>query len=269
MQTFLKFLVQLTGFIIAISAGANDADSILAGIMAGMKKDSYYAELTMTTIRPHFTREITAKTWNINGEFSIITVETPFRDKGMTFMMTGSEIWNYVPGKSQMTKLEPSMMTQSWMGSDFLNYELIENIAVIRENYNSVITGSGQIEGKDCHIVKLTPAHDSLNNQGIIMIWVTKDKYQHLKTENYDQEGMLTRVISLGEMKTINGREIPTRVEIKPAKPGYTTIIEFTDISFDMDVINRIDSDQSIVTIIDLLPDDFFSRYNTTQITDK
>jgi outer membrane lipoprotein-sorting protein len=269
MPALLKSLVSLTSFIIAISAYANDADSVLAGIMSGIKKDSYYAELTMTTIRPHFTREITAGAWNINGEFSIITVKAPFRDKGMTFMMTGSEIWNYIPGKNQMTKLHPSMMAQPWMGSDFVNYDLIGNISEIRENYISIITGSEEIEGKECFIIKLTPVQDSLKNQGFMMIWVTKDKHQHLKTGNYDQEGKLTRMISLGEIETIHGREIPTRIEIKPDKQGHATIIKFTDISFDTDVINRVVSDQSIVTIIDLLPENLYSRYITTHLSDK
>jgi outer membrane lipoprotein-sorting protein len=269
MHTLLKSLVSLAAFIIAISAYGNDADSVLAGLMAGIKNDSYYAELTMTTIRPHFTREITASAWNIKGEFSIITVKAPFRDKGMTFMMTGSDIWNYVPARNQMTKLHSSMMAQPWMGSDFVNYDLIGDLSGIRENFTSVITGRDEIEGKECYVIKLTPVPDSLKNQGFMIIWVTKDKFQHLKTENYDQEGRLVRMISLGEIKTIHGREIPTRIEIKPEKKGHATIINFTDISFDSDIINRIAADQSIATIIDLLPENYYYRYITTQLTDK
>lgn len=269
MHTFFKSLFHLAGFLIAVSATANDADSVLAGLMTGIKKESYYAEIQMTTVRPQFTREIYANVWNVDSDFSIIAIAAPFRDKGMTFMMTGSEIWNYVPGNNQVFKVHSSMMTQSWMGSDFVNYDLIGNITELRENYTSIITGSGEIEGKDCYIVKLTPATDSLKNQGTMMIWVTKDKYQHLKTENYDIEGKMTRMISLGEIQTVNGREIPTRIEIKPDKQGYGTIIKIRDISFDTDIHNRIHTDQTLIRFIDLLPENLYSRYITTQFIDK
>ncbi|MDZ7606518.1 MAG: outer membrane lipoprotein-sorting protein [Cyclobacteriaceae bacterium] len=53
-------------------------------------------------------------------------------------MKRNKEMWNWVPSIDRMIKLPPSMMMQSWMGSDFTNDDLVRESSVVRDYEHSV-----------------------------------------------------------------------------------------------------------------------------------
>ena len=102
-----------------VDAMAEDPQEILRRVEDNMRGNTSYTELTMTTIRPRFTREISMKSWSLGEDYAIILITAPARDQGTAFLKRGREIWNFVPSIERTVKMPPSMMSQSWMGSDF------------------------------------------------------------------------------------------------------------------------------------------------------
>jgi hypothetical protein len=50
-----------------------------------------------------------------------------------------------------------------------------------------------------------------------------------------DEHGVLVRELTFSEYKTMGGRLIPTRMEMRPAdKPGERTVIVYDDLTFDV-----------------------------------
>lgn len=244
----------LTAFLYFASAMANDADDILKKMASALRPGSYYAEMKITTVRPDYSRELKARSWNIDSNLRIIMVTAPARDKGMAYLITGTEIWSYLPRTGRINPVHTTMFTQSWLGSDFMNSDLIGDISYYKENYEITVTGSDMIGDKDCHVIGMAPKPESDIRTGIIKVWVTKDSFRQIKTECFDNEGKITRVISLSYLKKAEGKEFPSLIEIKPAGSGRKTTIEITDMVYDPDIESKVLADQSVSDIVKLLP---------------
>lgn len=210
-----------------------------------MKGDASYMEMTMTTVRPRYTRDISMRMWSKGDDYSLIFITAPAKDKGTGFLKRKKEMWNYLPTIDKMVKMPPSMMSQSWMGSDFTNDDLVRGSSTL-EDYTHRMLPSEKIEGIDCFVIELVPKPESAIVYSKVLMWVSKDKYLQLRIENFDERMELANVIAQSKIVLLGGRELPSVMEMTPAdKKGNKTII----------TIKRIDFNPKI-------EDDFFSVQN-------
>ncbi|MBT8221239.1 MAG: outer membrane lipoprotein-sorting protein [Bacteroidia bacterium] len=188
---------------------------------------------TMTIVRPRWTRKMEMKSWTKGTKYSIILIQSPARDKGSAFLKRDKEIWNWQPRIDRNIKLPPSMMMQSWMGSDFTNDDLVKESSII-EDYMHQMDGEESIDGRDCYRITLIPKPDAAVVWGKILMWVDKDEYIQLKTEFYDEEDYLVNTMYGKAVKNLGGKTLPSILEIVPAdKEGHKTVIEQHWIKFD------------------------------------
>ena len=103
---------------------AQTATEIIDAADKKMQGNSSKSDMLMRIVRPDWTREIGIKGWTLGTEYSIMLITSPARDKGSAFLKREKEIWNWQPSIDRVIKLPPSMMMQSWMGSDFTNDDL-------------------------------------------------------------------------------------------------------------------------------------------------
>src|SRR5690606_1606609 len=94
--------------------------------------------------------------WGKGDELALILVTAPARDKGTAFLKRGNEIWNWQPSIDRTVKMPPSMMAQSWMGSDFTNDDLVKHSSVVND-FDHTLLGSETIEGRACHKIEMIP----------------------------------------------------------------------------------------------------------------
>ena len=138
------------------------------------------------------------------------------------------------------------MMMQSWMGSDFTNDDLV-NASSLVEDYNNELLGEDIILGFDCYKIKLIPKIDAPVVWGKIIMWVSKEEYHWLQGEYYDEEDYLVNTEIMKDIKKMDDREIPTRLEMIPAdEEGHKTILIFDDIDFDIDITESFFSQQNM-----------------------
>lgn len=203
------------------------AKDILQKMDDKIRGKSSYSEMKMTIIRPDWTREIKLKSWTLGTNRSLVLITAPARDKGTAFLMRGKEIWNWQPSIDRVIKLPPSMMLQSWMGSDFTNDDLVKESSLIKD-YTSKITGSETVDGHDCYKIELIPNPDAPVVWGKIIVWVTKDGFMQLKGEFYDEDDYLINVMRGRKIKDFGTVTLPSILEITPQDdPGNKTIIEY------------------------------------------
>jgi outer membrane lipoprotein-sorting protein len=190
-------------------------------------------EMKMTIVRPTWKREVSIKSWSKGQEYSLMLITAPARDKGAAFLKRKQEIWNWQPTIDRAIKMPPSMMMQSWMGSDFTNDDLVRESSVVID-YTHELLGEEVIDGRNCYKIELTPKPDAPVVWGKVFSWISKDDYLQLKTEFYDEDGYLVNTMHGKEVKMIGGRLLPTRLEMIPAEEeGKMTIVEQLDIVFD------------------------------------
>ena len=96
-------------------------------------KESAYTEMTIQTIRPKWTRSMSLKSWGKGDELSLMVLTSPSKDAGTAFLKRGKEVWNWVPSIERSIKMPPSMMSQSWMGTDMSNDDLVRESSNVRD----------------------------------------------------------------------------------------------------------------------------------------
>jgi outer membrane lipoprotein-sorting protein len=194
---------------------------------------SSQGEMKMTIVRPSWSREVTIKSWTKGQDYSIMLITGPPRDKGTAFLKRENEIWNWQPSIDRTIKLPPSMMMQSWMGSDFTNDDLVRESSIVKD-YNHSIIGEEEIDDRTCHKIELIPKPDAPVVWGKVITWVDKKDLLQLKVEFYDEDDYLVNIMLGKDIKMMGGRLLPATFEMIPAdEEGKKTVIEQLSIEFD------------------------------------
>ena len=77
--------------------------------------------------------------------------------------------------------------------------------------------------------------------------WIDKKDFLVMKAELYDEDGSLVRTENGSRLKTLDGRIIPSRIELIPAEePGNKTIVEIKDIKFNVPIEESFFSQQNM-----------------------
>lgn len=204
------------------------------------------AEMKMTVVRPTWSREVTMKSWSKGDDLALILITSPARDKGSAFLKREKEIWNWQPTIDRVIKLPPSMMMQSWMGSDFTNDDLVKESSAVSDYVHKLI-GSQKIGDRDCYKIELIPLEEAAVVWGKIIAWVDKKDFLQLKTEFYDEDNFLMNTMYGKNIKLLGGKLLPSVLEVIPAdEPGKKTIIEYLKLEYDKPIADSFFSMQNM-----------------------
>ncbi|NNC85218.1 MAG: outer membrane lipoprotein-sorting protein [Bacteroidia bacterium] len=221
-------------FLCAASIKAQTATDIIRQVDEKARGESSFAEISMEIIRPGWTREIKMKSWASGTENALILVTEPARDKGIVFLKRDRELWNWQPSIDRVIKLPPSMMMQSWMGSDFTNDDLVKESSII-EDYTHSFLEEDEVNGKPCYKIQLIPKEDAPVVWGKIVTWADKKDLVQLKAEFYDEDDDLISTMIGSDVKMIGGRILPTKMTMIPAEDSEkTTVITYSKLAFDI-----------------------------------
>lgn len=213
---------------------AQNATEIVKKAEDKARGEQAYGEMKMTIVRPTWQREITMKSWTKGDDYSLVVVTAPARDKGTAFLKRDKEIWNWQPSIDRSIKLPPSMMMQSWMGSDFTNDDLVKQSSMVTD-FTHKLMGKEKIDGRSSYKIEFTPKPDAAVVWGKIIMWIDEKDYLEMKVEFYDEDGYLVNTMYGKNIQSIGGRTLPTRLELIPAdKEGHKTIIEQLALDFNV-----------------------------------
>lgn len=205
--------------------------------------------MTLTIVRPDWTRSITMKSWSKGTEYSLIYISAPAKEKGQVFLKRQKDMWNWVPSIERMIKIPPSMMMQSWLGSDFTNDDLVKESSIVVD-YTQKLLGKETIRGLDCYKIELLPLPDAAVTWGKIITWISVNGFNQWKAEYYDEDMDLVNLMNAYDIKKMGDREIPTRLEIEPvSKKGNKTILEVNSTVFNKPISDSFFSQQNMKTV--------------------
>ncbi len=217
-------------------AAAQDATEIVRIADRKVRGDSSRGSIKIEIVRPSYTRDMTLVHWSKGSDLYMLLMTSPQRDKGSAFLKRGKEIWNWLPSIERTVKLPPSMMTQSWMGTDFTNDDLVKQSSLVVD-YTHAIVAEEQIGGLDCWEIELTPKLDAAVVWGKVLLWIDKSEYMQMKGEFYDEDGFLVNRMLGKQPKKFGGKILPAVLEMIPAdKEGHKTIMTTLSLEFDVKI---------------------------------
>lgn len=239
--------IAVTAFITA--AQGQDASTIVDQADRHLRGETSISELVMKVVRPGWSREIHIKSWTKGRDLALILITAPARDQGTTFLLRDREVWNWIPSVEKIIKIPPSMMMQSWMGSDFTNDDLVKESSLVND-YTHTWVGDSTIEGRDCYKIELIPKPDAPVVWGKIFLWISKKDYLELRAVYFDEDGLPISVMEMSDIRELGGRLLPAKMVMTPVdKPDHQTILEYRSLIFDR-----------------TLEDEFFSQQNMRRV---
>jgi outer membrane lipoprotein-sorting protein len=225
--------ILLLSFIIPFTIQSQSASDIVRQTEEKMRGKTSTAVLIVSSIRATWKREMKIRAWIKGTNFSMLLIEAPARDKGIVFLKRNKEVWNWMPSIEKTIKLPPSMMSQSWMGTDFTNDDLVKESSLVSDYIHS-FNGDTIIGNRSCYKILLIPRPEAAVVWGKLITCIEKERLVQLHAEFYDDENRLVNTMNGYDIKLMDGRLIPTRFEMIPAdKKNQKTEMRYESIQFD------------------------------------
>ncbi len=218
------------------------ADSKLRG-------NSSYSEMTMTIVRPTYERSISMKVWTMGNDYGLIKILSPAKEKGQGYVKRKKELWNWIPSIDRLIKMSSSVMSQSWMGSDFSNDDMVKESSMVND-YTDKLIKEEKVREFNCYKIEMTPKSSSAVVWGKVYIWIDKKEFVIIKIEDYDEENLLVQTLDYFDLKTFGDRKLPSKIELTPSdKKTNKTIITTTKADFNIKIDESFFSQQNLKKI--------------------
>ena len=243
---YISFIFLAVIFFMGSPSRAQNAREIVKKSDELLRAKSSYSEMTMKIVKPDWSRELTMKIWALEPDYALVLITKPAKDKGVVTLKRKMEVWNWIPSVHRIIKIPPSMMLQSWMGSDFTNDDLVRQSSIVQD-YNHTIAGEETINGYLCYKILMIPKPEAGVVWGKIFLWVSKKDYLQLKANYYDEDGVLVKTMVGNKVRKMGGRLIPTHWEMIPVdKPGQKTVMDYLKIKFNIKIDESFFSQQNM-----------------------
>ncbi|MFH0990772.1 MAG: outer membrane lipoprotein-sorting protein [bacterium] len=211
-----------------------------------LKGVSSKGKFKMTITNPDYTRTMEMESWWVGNEKALIVIIAPRREAGNKTLKVKNELWMYLRNTETTIKVPPSMMLQSWNGSDFSNDDLVRESSLV-DDYVMTIVAEEKVQNESNWKIQLLPKPTAPVVWGKIFHWIRRSDYLPSQTEYYDEKGSLMRTLNYSNIKQFGKRKIPSKWEmINNVKKGNITLFEYTDVQFDVPIPDRIFSFQEL-----------------------
>ena len=178
MQAFLTLLL----FCLPTWAAAPDATDLIRKAENHMQGKSFNGKMTMKVEHDGQVREMKMRVWLAGRDKALIKILEPQKDRGTGNLRLKLELWQFLPNVNRVIRIPPSMMLQSWMGSDFTNDDLVKASSLVND-YTHKILGKEEDHGIKAIKVELMPKKDAPVVWGKILMWVRDPDAVPLKQE--------------------------------------------------------------------------------------
>ena len=212
-----------------------DAAALVKAAIDYWRDTSSYAVSEMTIHRPDWERRVTFRVWTRGDKHSLVRVVAPAKDAGNATLLVDNEMWSFTPKINRVIKIPSSMMTQSWMGSDFSNNDLAKADDLI-EHYTHRLLKTETRNGHTQYQIESVPKETAPVVWGKEVVTV-RDDYVLLEHAFYDQQGTLLKTLTTQELKSMGGKTVAARQRMqKVDKPDEWTQIIMREVRFGLDI---------------------------------
>ncbi|MGE3759997.1 MAG: outer membrane lipoprotein-sorting protein [Pseudobdellovibrionaceae bacterium] len=193
---------------------------------------TFRGKLHMKIERPDSAREMQILSWTEGRDKALVKIVEPAKDQGTGNLRLSLDLWQYLPKVERLIKIPPSLMLQSWMGSDFTNDDLVRTSSTYRD-YTHQFAGYETIEGVKTAKIICTPKPNAPVVWGKLEMWIDPVNAVTLRQDFYSEGGELLKSMTGSKIKKFGTHTIASRLEMKTVKKNTTTVIEYVDAHFD------------------------------------
>ncbi|MEE3236364.1 MAG: outer membrane lipoprotein-sorting protein, partial [Pseudomonadota bacterium] len=136
---------------------------------------------------------------------------------------------------NRVIKVPSSMMSQSWMGSDFSNKDISRTDDII-EQYDHTLLSEIENGGYAVYEIQSVPLEEAAVVWGREVLMIREDNVM-IEQRFYDQDDILVKVLRALEIREMGGRSVAARRRMeKQTSPDEWTEITLDSIRFDIEL---------------------------------
>ena len=216
----------------ALSADIDPRD-LIQQAMDHWRGTSSYSEMTMTIHRPDWQRSMSMRSWTRGEKTSLVRVTEPKKDAGNGTLLDDNNMWTFAPKVNRIIKVPSSMMSQSWMGSDFSNKDISKSTDII-DQYDHKLLATREQDGHTVYVIESIPHEEAAVVWGKEVLTIRDDNIL-LEQQFWDQDGVLVKTMKALEIKQLGGRSVASVIRMgKVETPDEWTEMSVQDIDFDV-----------------------------------
>lgn len=220
------------------------AEALLQKMDQLYQQDNAKSIMTMEVVTPDFERTIKLESWSLGLDYALVRILEPRRERGVSTLKRESEMWNYLPKIRKVVKVPPSMMMDSWMGSDFTNDDLMREGSWVEE----FDVDLNQID--DLYVLDLVAKPDTVTVWGRMQIEVDVQTLLPVKQVYFDENNTPMREMIFSGTTSFGSVTIPAVLELRSLnKPGNLTRVVYEEMQFDLDIDESFFSLQSMKSL--------------------
>ncbi len=239
-ETFLLLVTLSLGGEIYSNAYAQTPKEIIQRAEDAIKgKISSHSIMEMIIKTPDYTRSMKMESWTSGTSKALVKILSPVREAGNRTLKLGNDIWMYLRNTETTIRIPPSMMLQSWNGSDYTYDDMVRE-ETLSKDYDITIVGTEKIGGVECWKLQLLPKPNAPVVWGKILYWVRKADSLPQQVEYFDERGKLMRTMVMSAFRVMGGRLIPTDWTMYNADKTHSTEIKIEKASFDQRIPSSI-----------------------------
>ncbi|MDY0196958.1 MAG: outer membrane lipoprotein-sorting protein [Tenuifilaceae bacterium] len=214
---------------------AQHAIAILNKVDANINSKTSIIKSDMIIYGRRNSRTITSIGYAEGNSKSFSEYLAPEREKGTKMLKLENNLWIYSPSTDRTIQLSGHMLKQSVMGSDLSYEDMMEN-RKLTEMYNAKVVGEEIIDGRKTWVLQLNAKVDDASYDSR-KVWVDTERYVPLREELYAKSGQLLKKTELKDVKKIDGRWYPTKINYKDMlKDGKGTDFVVLEIKFNAEI---------------------------------
>jgi outer membrane lipoprotein-sorting protein len=233
----MRLLIILLGifFLSPSIAQEPDAAQLIRNAMDHWRGLTSYADMTMTIHRPDWERSMTMLAWSKGDKLSLVRIVEPKKDAGNGTLLNDNNMWTYSPKINRIIKVPSSMMSQSWMGSDFSNKDISKSTDII-DQYDHELIATEERDGHVYYTIRSVPHEEAAIVWGKEVL-IVRDDYVLIEQQYWDQDGILVKTMKTLEVAEMGGRAVARVMRIgKVDAPGEWTQLTENSIEFDLEL---------------------------------
>lgn len=193
---------------------------------------SFEGHLKMTITRPNGSRELEIQSWTEGKDKAMVKVLKPAKDRGTANLRLEFNLWQYLPKIERTIKIPPSLMLQSWMGSDFTNDDLVKASRFSRD-YNLEFKGYEKIDGVKAAKINCLPKPKAPVVWGRVELWVEPGKAIILQQDFFTENGEHIKRLTGSKIKKFGTHTIASVLKMENLKKKTSTTLEYLEAKFD------------------------------------
>jgi outer membrane lipoprotein-sorting protein len=222
-------------FCLPASAQPPEAEAIVQKAMDNWRSSASWSRMQLIVHRPNFERTLAFEAWTRGTKDSLSRFTKPAKEAGNASLKLAEDMWMFSPKLQQVMKLPSSLMSQSWMGSDF-SYDDLAKSDRLLVDYELTLTDTKETSGHTVYSIEAIPKDNAPVVWGKQTLEVRDDSVL-LEQLFFDQDMKPLRRMTAEKIEKLGGRIYATVARMSNLeKDDHWTEIVYDDARFDVEL---------------------------------